>query len=106
MAHAVLTTKSPRLMSAIAKVESNGNPSLRRTGYKHKHSGAFQVNPKHWGEVSHDAIEQALQAENILEVLVKEHNGNIKKALNAYGGDRTRRTYAKNILAELENVPR
>ena len=106
MSHAVLTTKSPRLMSAIAKCESGGDYRIRSKGYKLQHDGAFQVNPKHWGKVPYDAVGQALQAETVLEVLVKEHNGNIKKALNAYGGDRTRRTYAKNILAELENVPR
>ena len=105
MAYAVLKTRSPRLLAAMATVESKGTPSIRRTGYRKSHDGAFQVNPKHWGEVSTDPIKQALQAEAILEELVKE-TGNIKSALNQYGGDKTRKVYARNILTELVEVPR
>ena len=83
MAEAVLHTRSPRLLAAMAKVESNGNPHIRNTGYKKRHSGAWQVNPKYWGKVSHDPIEQAKQTERILEDLVK--NSNIRSALANYG---------------------
>lgn len=102
MANAVLKTKSPRLMSAIAKVESNGNPQVRNTGYKKRHHGAFQVNPKHWGAVPTTATAQALQAEAIIKELTTDYG--IKKALSVYGGDSTSK-YQRKILAELVNVP-
>lgn len=102
MALAVLSTKNPRLMAAIAKVESNGNPQIRRAGYKKRHDGAFQVNGRIHGRVSHDVVEQALQSERILTELTAEYG--IKKALSVYGGDSTSR-YQKTVLAELVNVP-
>lgn len=109
MATAVLETKRPKLMAAIAVKESRGN--LRALGDGKKSKGAFQVQAKHWKnllhekKVSRDAITQALDSERILEALLEENNGNIKKALNAYNGDRTKKVYAKNILAELANIP-
>jgi|GEM_PF-4134886 len=105
MAAAVLATKKPRLMAAIAKVESNGNPDVKATGYKKRHDGAFQVNRNIWGAVSQDAVEQAIQAEMVLDEHRKDSK-NLKAALNAYGGDKTKKRYAYNILKELEDVPR
>lgn len=102
LANAVLKTESPRLLSAIAVVESNGNPALRNTGYKKRHHGAFQVNPRHWGNVSRDATQQAKQAENILKELTEDYP--IKTALSKYGGDSTDR-YQRRVLAELARVP-
>jgi hypothetical protein len=104
MAIAVSMTKKPRLMAAMAKVETRANPHKRRTGYKKRYHGAWQVDPKHWGRVSSDPIEQALQAQDALEDLVRTHNGNFKRGLNNYGGDSTD-NYSKKILAELVNVP-
>ena len=103
MATAVLETKKPRLLAAIAAVESQGKESAknRKSGAK----GAFQVKSKFHGRVSKDAVEQALQADRILDDLYDEKDGNLRKALNAYGGD-TRGKYAKQVLAELQNVPR
>ena len=103
MADAVLRTKNPRLLAAVARIETNGNPAKRGAGYLKKHDGAFQVNSKHWGKVSHDPIEQALQAEAILTELT--HEKGLVAGLNAYGGD-TRGKYAKMILAELVSVPK
>jgi hypothetical protein len=102
MATAVLATKSPRLLAAIAKVESGGNPHIRRAGYKKRHDGAFQVNGKYWGKVPSDAAGQALQAEAILAELTTGHG--IKKALSVYGGDSSSR-YQRTILVELTQVP-
>ena len=102
MANAVLKTKSPRLLASIAKIESGGNPRLRNTGYKKRHHGAFQVNPKHWGKVPKDAAGQALQAERILTELTETMP--IKKALSRYGGDTTDK-YQRKVLAELVKVP-
>jgi hypothetical protein len=103
MANAIIQTKQPRLYAAISVVESGGNPSIHKSGYKKRHYGAFQVNPKHWGRVSQDPVEQALQAENILQELVQE-KGSLKRALSAYGGDSTNK-YQRRVLAELVRVP-
>jgi len=105
MADAVLQTRNPRLLAAVAVKESTGNYRIRNAGYKNRHHGAFQVNPRDWGKVSTDPIDQALQAEGILRELVEE-KGTITAALNQYGGDKTHKRYAKNILAELQEVPR
>ena len=102
MANAVLHTRSPRLLAAVATVETGGNPAVRNGGYKRRHQGAFQVNPRHWGVVPQDAVGQALQAENILSELTGEMP--IRKALSLYGGDSTDR-YQKRVLAELVKVP-
>jgi hypothetical protein len=105
MADAVTRTNSPRLLAAVAIVETGGNSKTKNSGYKKRHHGAFQVNPRHWGEVSQDPVKQALQAEAILEELVEE-KGSLRKGLSAYGGDKTRNIYANLILKELQEVPR
>lgn len=106
MAYAVLRTGSPRLLAAMAVVESDGNSNIRNTGFKKRHSGAFQVNAKLHGRVPQDAVSQALQAETILNELV-EHKP-LVAALNHYGGesDLKRGKYAYNVLAELNEVPK
>lgn len=103
MAKAVLSTKNPKLMASIAVHESNGNPKAVGDGGKSK--GAFQVQSHHHGRVSKNPIKQALQSERILEELLAENNGNLKKALSAYNGERTRKVYANKILAELTQIP-
>ena len=102
MAEAVLATKSPRLLAAVAKVESGGNPHIRKGGYKGRHAGAFQVNGRIHGRVSHDPVQQALQAESILSELTETMP--IKQALSVYGGDSSSR-YQRQVLAELVRVP-
>lgn len=108
MAKAVISTKKPRLMAAIAVVETKGDPSKRYTGYKKRHHGAWQVNPNDWGPVSHEALAQALQAEDALNTFKKSSKGNLKVALNKYGGETNpeRGEYADKILAELTAVPK
>jgi hypothetical protein len=103
MATAVLGTKRPRLMAAIAVRESGANPKAVGDGGKSR--GSFQVQARHWGRVSKDPVEQALQSERILEELLADNKGNLKKALNAYNGDTRRKVYAQNILNELQNIP-
>lgn len=103
MATAVLETSRPRLMASIAVRESGGDPKAVGDGGKSR--GAFQVQAKHHGKVPKDVVEQALQSERILDELLAENNGNLKRALSAYNGERTRKVYANNILAEIINVP-
>ena len=105
MATAVLETSRPRLMAKIAVTETNANPNLRKYGYKKRHSGAFGVAERDWGEVSDNPVDQALQSERALKEFERIHSGNIEKALNNYGGDKTKRTYAQNILKDLEEIP-
>lgn len=102
MAYAVLQTKSPKLLAAMAVVESDGNPAIRNRGYKKRHHGAFQVNQAIHGEVPTNPADQAKQAERILEELTDKYP--IKTALSIYGGDSTN-GYQKKILAELNKVP-
>jgi hypothetical protein len=103
MATAVLETSRPRLMASIAVRESGGDPKAIGDGGKSR--GAFQVQAKHHGKVSKDPIEQARQSERILEELLAENNGNLKKSLSAYNGEISKKVYANKILAELERVP-
>lgn len=103
MAYAVLQSKrNSRLLASIAVVESGGNPDKRNTGYKRRHDGSFQVNPRHWGTVPADAAGQALQAERIITELTTDYG--VKKALSQYGGDSTDK-YQRRVLAELIRVP-
>ena len=103
LAIAVLATKSPRLLAAIhVKGEKLSPYTSRNTGYKKRHSGAWQVSSKDWGTVSKNPTEQALQAEMILIELTNKRP--IRQALNIYGGDSTD-AYSKRVLAELVKVP-
>lgn len=104
MALAVLQSKrNSRLLAAVASVESGGNPRLRGTGYKKRHHGAYQVNPRYWhGTVPASAAGQTMQAEAILEELTATMP--IQKALSIYGGDSTP-NYQRKILAALQEVP-
>lgn len=83
MAVAVTATKRPALMAAIAVKESNGTPTA--IGDNGDSKGAFQVQEKHWGPVSDSPVQQALQAERILEALV-ESRGNLRRGLTHYNG--------------------
>jgi hypothetical protein len=109
MATAVLETKRPKLMAKMAIRESGADPKAVGDGGKSK--TAFQMQERHWsklmheGKASKDPVVQALDSERILEALLAENNGNLRKALNAYNGDITRKVYAKNILSDLEKIP-
>lgn len=104
MAEAVMKTKNPRLLTAIAIAGEKNTPyTVRKGGYKGRHAGAWQVNPKHWQNVPKDVIGQALQAERIITELSDDKP--IRKALNNYGGDFSSGNYAKRVLAELTHVP-
>lgn len=84
MALAVSQTRRPALMAAIAVVESNGNPAA--VGDGGESLGAFQVQPKHHGPVSASPVQQALQAERILDELVQASRGRLRHALARYNG--------------------
>lgn len=97
MACAVTKTKNPKLMTAIAVVESNGNH--RAVGDSGASRGAFQVQPAHWGPVPSTATEQAQQAEKILEELVASSRGRLRSGLAKYNGKGPKaRRYAARVL--------
>ena len=85
MSSAVLQTKQPALMAAIAVKESNGTPWAVGDGGESK--GAFQVQEKHWGEVSPNVYDQVIQAEKILEELSASNaGGSLRSNLAKYNG--------------------
>lgn len=103
MAEAVLATKRPKLLAAIAvKGEKNTPFKVRKGGYKKAHAGAWQANEKYWGKVPNTPIGQALHADSILDDLTKENP--LNKAISIYGGDSTDK-YWKIVSAELTKVP-
>jgi len=76
-------------MAAIAVAESNGDPAA--VGDGGESLGAFQVQEKHWmkafGPVPVSPVQQALQAEKILDELVASHaRGNLRRGLAHYNG--------------------
>jgi hypothetical protein len=109
MATAVLETSRPRLMASIAVRESGGDPKAVGDGGRSR--GSFQVQAAHWKNklherhVSKDPVIQALDSERILEELIAENNGSLRKGLSAYNGERGKKVYANQILAELSNIP-
>lgn len=83
MTQAVNATKRPTLMAAIALQESDGTPWAKgKAGEK----GAFQVMEKDWGLVSQNPVDQAMQAEKILDELLEASKGDVRKALSMYNG--------------------
>lgn len=84
MAKAVLHTKRPHIMAAIALRESDGDPTA--VGDRGASVGAFQIQPKHHGPVPVDPVAQALKAERILEDLLLESRGRLRCALAKYNG--------------------
>ena len=100
MAKACMATKNPKLMASVAIVESEGTPWARgKSGEK----GAWQVIAKHHGAVSDNPVQQALQAERILDELVAEApRGSLLQGLSAYNTGRftspVGRRYALKVL--------
>jgi hypothetical protein len=98
MARATAKAKRPRLMAAVAVVESNANPkAIGKAGEK----GAWQVIEEEWGIVPDDAEGQCKQAEGILEELLEASEGKLKGGLSKYNGDRTGK-YAQKVLAKVD----
>ena len=106
MTKAVNATKRPALMAAIALQESDGTPWARgKSGEK----GAFQVMEKDWKiKVSDNPTEQALQAQKILDKLLKAFKGDVRKALSMYnGGPRPSKKsykYADSVIAKWKKL--
>lgn len=105
-ASAVIETRKTKLMASVAvKGEKNSPYTSKKGGYKKRHKGMFQVNEKDWGFAGNTPIDQALKSEQVLDEFIVSYGGSLQKGLNGYGGDKTRKVYAKNILNELQNIP-
>lgn len=105
-ATAVLEVKKTKLMTSVAvKGERNTPYTNKKGGYKKRHNGMFQVSEKDWGYAGATPVDQALKSEKVLEEFIASYGGSVYKGLNAYGGDKTKNVYAKNILDELKNIP-
>lgn len=106
MATAVLATKSPKLLAAMHVAGEKRSPHTSRKGGRGgKYGGAWQTGP-HFGKVPDSVTEQALIAELAIGTHFADAKGDMVKALNGYGGDKTKKQYAYNVLRELEeNVP-
>ena len=96
--------KRPKLLAAMAtKGELNTPYTVRHGGYKQRHAGSWQVNEADWGPVPYELSGQARKTDAILESLVKSKD--MKEALNFYAGDKTKKSYARVVLAEAKRVP-
>lgn len=104
VATAVMQTKRPKLMAAMAVKES----PTGKAGDGGQSKGYFQVKEKHWrhllheGKVSDDPVVQALDSQRILDALVEE-KGSLRKGLEAYGGSTTGK-YSAMLLREMQRV--
>ncbi len=109
MAVSAVKPENRAIITAIAIVESNGNPTA--VGDGGKSHGAWQVQPEHWGPVSLSPVQQALQAERILEELVASMpRGSLRRGLAVYNGgvrppERAWR-YADRVIALSKKVQR
>lgn len=86
MAKASMATKRPHLVAAQAIVESNGNTKARG---KAGERGAWQVIERYHGHAGNTALQQALKHERIMDDLLRETNGDVKKSVRMYNGSLT-----------------
>ena len=100
MGKAVAKRKRPRLLAAVAAVESNGNPAaVGKAG----EVTAWQIIEKEWGSAGVTTEAHSKKAEDILEELIRQNNGNLRAALSAYNGDRSGR-YAAKVMKKVSEV--
>ena len=103
LAQATAKTKRPRLMAAVAVVESNGNVhAIGRAG----EVTAWQIREELHGPAGVTVDDHAKSAERILEELIQESNGKLKEAVRKYNGSGPDAVkYSKRVMAKLQEVP-
>lgn len=100
MSKAVAKRKRPRLLAAVAAVESNGNPAaVGKVG----EVTAWQIREIIWGDAGTTTEAHSKKAEDILEALIAENHGNLRRALSAYNGDQSGR-YAAKVMKKVSEV--
>lgn len=101
IANAVMQSKRPAIAAKVCVVESNGKKTAINKQSKAK--GLFGVKEKYWGKVNtKSTLAMVNQHDKIMDDLLRECEGDLVKTLNYYGGDKSKKVYAKNILSELE----
>jgi hypothetical protein len=100
MSKAVAMRKRPRLLAAMAAVESNARPeAIGKAG----EVTAWQIKECFWGPVGTTVEEHSLKVEDILEKLIKKNSGNLRAALSAYSNDSSDK-YATKVLKKVSEV--
>lgn len=101
LARVIVKMKRPRLAVAQAIVESNGDKTaVGKAGEQ----GIWQVMKKDWGPVPADIQGQANQYEVIMEELIRASDGNLRRALGRYNGDKSGK-YAAKVMKVVSQVP-
>lgn len=91
----------PRTMAAIAHTESGGNH--KAIGDHGKSRGAFQVQPRFWGDVPDSIEEQVDQANRIFMLLVKQYG--YREAVRRYNGSGAASIkYQQTVLAKVGSL--
>ena len=90
--------KRPHITVAQGYVESNMNPkAVGAQGEK----GAWQIKEEYWGKVPRTLDKQALHAEQVLDKILKENDGNIRVSLARYNGrGKKSRMYANKVMSK------
>lgn len=91
----------PELALSVAEQESGFDPTVHNPSGAH---GTFQLMPataKGLGVDPTDPIQNITGGVTYLKQLLDQHQGNLTDALNQYGGDLTKKTYAGQVLARL-----
>lgn len=101
LAELIASTSYPRELAAIGAVESGYDPQA--VGSRGER-GIYQVRPDIWGPVPDDPAGQTLQAEEILERLVREH-GSILEGIRRYNGSGpASRRYLRTVQAVMQTL--
>ena len=101
IANTLAKSKYPKILTAIAKVESDCRPQVK--GDSGKSFGMFQIQEQHWGKVGDSVEDQTASAEKIVTALYKKHG--FPKCIERYNGKgRQARDYKKKVLLIMANL--
>lgn len=100
LAQAIAKSKRPRLATAVTITESNGR-NVRGKSCNEK--GYFQIREELHGEFNDDLHSQVQKFEEVMEKMIAESDGNLRKALCRYNGD-TSGKYAAKVMARVQEV--
>jgi hypothetical protein len=103
IANTLACSKYPRILTAIAKVESDFRPQI--VGDSGDSVGLFQIQPKHHGAVPETIEGQTKHAERILDELIRQHG--MPKAIERYNGKgQQARRYKQKVIAIIDEMER
>jgi hypothetical protein len=100
---AIADTKYPYVLAAIAKVESDYRPLIK--GDNGESYGLYQIQQRHFGVVPETLEGQSKLCERIIDGLLKQHNGDLTKAIRHYNGSgRQARIYQAKVLRVMKEI--